>query len=133
MGAVYKIENSGITGDNTKILILSDDDNQLCVKKISQHIPIFRIYVYDDLTKTNYELADYERGKYTIFNNTLFNLYFIARLKNNPALAKSFNSFIIENEPDSFKEFNIKLRCFRRRVNIRVIRLLRKTKKAIWE
>jgi len=130
---VYKIENSGITGDNTKILILSDDDNQLCVKKISQHIPIFRIYVYDDLTKTNYELADYERGKYTIFNNTLFNLYFIARLKNNPALAKSFNSFIIENEPDSFKEFNIKLRCFRRRVNIRVIRLLRKTKKAIWE
>ena len=133
MGAVYKIENSGITGDNTKILILSDDDNQLCVKKISQHIPIFRIYVYDDLTKTNYELADYERGKYTIFNNTLFNLYFIARLKNNPALAKSFNSFIIENEPDSFNEFNIKLRCFRRRVNIRVIRLLRKTKKAIWE
>jgi len=130
---VYKIENSGITGDNTKILILSDDDNQLCVKKISQHIPIFRIYVYDDLTKTNYELADYERGKYTIFNNTLFNLYFIARLKNNPALAKSFNSFIIENEPDSFNEFNIKLRCFRRRVNIRVIRLLRKTKKAIWE
>ena len=133
MAAVYRIEKSNQEGDNSSTLILCDDDTQLCVKKLSPNDTVFRIYTYDNLTKANYELADYQKGKYTIFNNTLFNLYFIARLKNNPALAKSFNSFIIENEPDSFKEFNIKLRCFRRRVNIRVIRLLRKTKKAIWE
>jgi hypothetical protein len=118
----------------TKVLSVSDDENQLCVKKLYQHENLFRIYNYDAINRANYELADYQNGKYTIFNEALFNLYFVKKLKANPKLAKAFNTFVTTDfEPNNFKEFNIKFQCFRRRVNIRVIRLLRKTKKAIWE
>lgn len=133
MAAVYRIEKSNQEGDNSNTLILCDDDTQLCVKKLSPNDTVFRIYTYDNLTKANYELADYQKGKYTIFNETLFNLYFIGKLKDNPRLARSFHNFIVANQPGDFKEFNIRFRCFKRRVNIKVIRLLRKTKKVIWE
>lgn len=133
MAAVYRIEKSNQDGDNSNTLILCDDDTQLCVKKLSPNDTVFRIYTYDNLTKANYELADYQKGKYTIFNETLFNLYFIGKLKDNPRLARSFHNFIVANQPGDFKEFNVRFRCFKRRVNIKVIRLLRKTKKVIWE
>jgi hypothetical protein len=133
MAAVYRIEKSNQEGDNSNTLILCDDDTQLCVKKLSPNDTVFRIYTYDNLTKANYELADYQKGKYTIFNETLFNLYFIGKLKDNPRLARSFHNFIVANQPGDFKEFNVRFRCFKRRVNIKVIRLLRKTKKVIWE
>ena len=133
MAVVYRIEKSNQEGDNSNTLILCDDDTQLCVKKLSPNDTVFRIYTYDNLTKANYELADYQKGKYTIFNETLFNLYFIGKLKDNPRLARSFHNFIVANQPGDFKEFNVKFRCFKRRVNIKVIRLLRKTKKVIWE
>jgi hypothetical protein len=133
MAAVYRIEKSNQEGDNSSTLILCDDDTQLCVKKLSPNDTVFRIYTYDNLTKANYELADYQKGKYTIFNETLFNLYFIGKLKDNPRLARSFHNFIVANQPGDFKEFNVRFRCFKRRVNIKVIRLLRKTKKVIWE
>ena len=129
MAAVYRIEKSNQEGDNSNTLILCDDDTQLCVKKLSPNDTVFRIYTYDNLTKANYELADYQKGKYTIFNETLFNLYFIGKLKDNPRLARSFHNFIVANQPGDFKEFNVRFRCFKRRVNIKVIRLLRKTKK----
>jgi hypothetical protein len=133
MAVVYRIEKSNQEGDNSNTLILCDDDTQLCVKKLSPNDTVFRIYTYDNLTKANYELADYQKGKYTIFNETLFNLYFIGKLKDNPRLARSFHNFIVANQPGDFKEFNVRFRCFKRRVNIKVIRLLRKTKKVIWE
>jgi hypothetical protein len=117
-----------------KVLSLSDDENQLCVKKLYYHDSMFRIYNYDAINRANYELADYQNGKYTIFNETLFNLYFVKKLKANPKLAKAFHNFVTTDfEPNQFKEFNIKFQCFRRRINIRIIRLFRKTKKVIWE
>jgi hypothetical protein len=125
MAAVYRIEKSSQEGDNSSTLILCDDDTQLCVKKLSPNDTVFRIYTYDNLTKANYELADYQKGKYTIFNETLFNLYFIGKLKDNPRLARSFHNFIVANQPGDFKEFNVRFRCFKRRINIKVIRLLR--------
>lgn len=118
----------------TKVLFLTDDENQLYVKRIYYHHSLFKIYNYDSITKTNYELADYQCGKYTIFNKALFNRYFVKTLKDNPRLAKTFHNFIKKDfNIDDFKEFTIKIKCFRRRINIRIIKLIRKTKKVIWE
>jgi hypothetical protein len=118
----------------TKVLFLTDDENQLCIKKMYYHNSLFKIYNYDIMTKTNYELADYQNGKYTVFNQFLFNLYFVKPLKNSPKLARAFHDFVrTDFNAGEFKEISVKFKCFRRRINIRVIKLLRKTKKAIWE
>jgi hypothetical protein len=118
----------------TKVLFLTDDENQLCIKKMYYHNSLFKIYNYDITTKTNYELADYQNGKYTVFNQFLFNLYFLKPLKNNPKLARAFHDFVrTDFNAGEFREISVKFKCFRRRINIRVIKLLRKTKKAIWE
>jgi len=118
----------------TKVLFLTDDENQLCIKKMYYHNSLFKIYNYDIMTKTNYELADYQNGKYTVFNQFLFNLYFVKPLKNSPKLARAFHDFVrTDFNTSEFKEISVKFKCFRRRINIRVIKLLRKTKKAIWE
>lgn len=118
----------------TKVLSSNDDDNQLCVKRLYYRDNVFRIYNYDAMTKTSYELADYQNGKYTIFNKTLFNSYFVKQLKDNPRLARSFNNFVRKDfNTSEFKEFSVKIKCFRRKINIRIIKLLRKTKTAIWD
>jgi hypothetical protein len=118
----------------TKVLLSVDDYNQLIVEKNPREENTFKILCFDGLTRTTCELADFVNGKYTVYNDNLFNEYYVKPMKRDKKLVKELNSFIkADYTMDHLKQFNIKFRCFRRRVNISVTKFIRKTKRVIWE
>jgi hypothetical protein len=117
-----------------KILLAIDDYNQLMVEKNPYDFNAYKIFNYDSLTKTVSQLADFVNGKYIIYNEPLFNQYYLKPLKQDKKLVKDLQNFIKgDHNMDGFKKFTIKFICFKRRVNINVTKLIRKTKRAIWE
>jgi hypothetical protein len=117
-----------------KVLLTIDDYNQLMVEKTPYEPNTFKIFNYDSLTKTTSQLANFVDGKYIIYNEMLFDEYYLKPLKNNKKMVKELQSFIrADYNMDGFKKFNIKFSCFRRRVNISVTKFIRKTKRVIWE
>lgn len=118
----------------TKVLLAVDDYNQLVVERNPYETNIFKILCFDSLTRTTSELAIYDNGKYTIYNENLFNEYYIKPMRRNKKLVKEFTAFIkTDYKMDHLKQFNIKFKCFKRRINISVTRFIKKTKRAIWD
>lgn len=117
---------------NIKVLLTIDEYNQLMVEKAPYEKNSFKIFNYDALTKTTSHLADFSEGKYVIHNEILFGEYYLKPLKNNKKMVKDLQSFIkADYDMDGFKKLTIKFSCFKRRVNISVTRLIRKTKYGI--
>jgi len=112
----------------TKVLLTIDDYNELIIEKHPYDFYNFRILNYDSLLKTTSHLADYSNGKYKIHNQNLFNEYYLKSMKNNKKLVRDLHSFIREDHMvNGFKNINIKFVCFRRRFNINITKLFRKT------
>jgi hypothetical protein len=117
----------------TKVLLTIDEYNELVIEKHPYDCNNFKIFNYDSLTKTTSQLADFINGKYEIYNQNLFNEYYLKPMKRNKKLVKDLQSFIRQDHTmNGFKHINIKFSCFKRRVNINVTKFLRKTKKNIW-
>ena len=117
-----------------KVLLAVDDYNQLVVERNPYETNTFKILSFDALTRTTSELADYNNGKYTIYNDNLFNEYYIKPMRRDRKLVRQLNAFIkADYTMDHLKQFNIKFKCFKRRINISVTRFIKKTKRAIWE
>lgn len=115
-----------------KVLLTIDDYNQLMIEKAPHELNTFKIFNYDSLTKTRSQLANYTNGKYTIYNEMLFNQYYLKPLKEDKKMVKELQAFIkADYDMDGFKKFIIKFSCFKRRVNISVTKLIRKTKHGI--
>jgi hypothetical protein len=118
----------------TKVLLAVDDYNQLVVERNPYETNTFKILCFDALTRTTSELADYKNGKYTVYNDNLFNEYYIKPMRRDRKLVRQLNAFIkADYTMDHLKQFNIKFKCFKRRINISVTRFIKKTKRAIWE
>ena len=117
-----------------KVLLAVDDYNQLVVERNPYETNTFKILSFDAYTRTTSELADYNNGKYTIYNDNLFNEYYIKPMRRDKKMIRELNSFIrADYKMDHLKQFNIKFKCFKRRINISVIRFIKKTKRAVWD
>lgn len=116
-----------------KVLLKIDDYNELTIEKTLYENNIFKIFNYDSLTKTTSHLADFIDGQYIIYNEILFDQYYIKPLKNDKKMVKELHTFIIADyDMDGFKEFSIKFNCFRRRVDNKITKLIKKIKRVIW-
>jgi hypothetical protein len=103
----------------TKVLLAVNDYNQLVVERNPYETNTFKILSFDSLTRTTSELADYKNGKYTIYNDNLFNEYYVKPMRHDKKLVKQLNAFIkADYTMDHIKQFNIKFKCFKRRINI---------------
>lgn len=118
----------------SKVLCLTDDYNQLCIKKMYYFDNTYKIYTFDILTRTHHELADYCDGVYTIHNEVLFNKLFLKTMRENRRVFGSFKRFIhTDFKQNGFKEFTLKFICFKRRINIKINKIINKTKRIINE
>jgi hypothetical protein len=116
----------------TKVLMSVDDYNQLVVERNRYDKSIFKILCFDSLTRTTSELAEYNGGKYTVYNENLFNEFYLKPMRTDKKLVKELQAFIkADYNMDHLKEFNIKFKCFRRRINISITKFIRKTKNGI--
>lgn len=110
-------------------ILSSKDDSYIYVKRMFYLDNTFRIYSFDSLTKTSHDLADYSDGKYRIHNEVLFNRIFVKELRHNKNAFNKFKRFITSDFTNSpLKEFTIRLNCFKRRVNIKIHKIINKTK-----
>jgi hypothetical protein len=116
-----------------KVLLKIDDYNELTIEKTLYENNIFKIFNYDSLTKTTSHLADFIKGQYIIYNEILFDQYYIKPLKNDKKMVKELHAFTkADYNMDGFKEFSVKFNCFRRRVNNKITKLIKKIKRVIW-